>query len=158
MPKELIIYQNKSGEIEFKGDFQKETLWASLQQIADLFEIDKSGISRHIKNIYKTQELQKKSTVAIFATVQKEGNRKVRREIEFFNLDLILSVGYRVNSKKATVFRQWATKTLRQYILDGYAINKKRLLETKERFKELQETISFLQEKSKLKMLTNQQL
>lgn len=157
MPKELIIYQNKSGEIEFKGDFQKETLWASLQQIADLFEIDKSGISRHIKNIYKTQELQKKSTVAIFATVQKEGNRKVRREIEFFNLDLILSVGYRVNSKKATVFRQWATKTLRQYILDGYAINKKRLLETKERFKELQETISFLQEKSKHKLLIGQE-
>lgn len=127
MKNEVVIFQNKSGAIEFKGDFQKETLWASLQQIADLFETDKSGISRHIKNIYHSHELEKKSTVAKVATVQKEGIREVKREIEFYNLDLILSVGYRINSKKATEFRKWATKTLHQHIVNGYTINKKQL-------------------------------
>lgn len=127
MKKEIVIYQSKSGAIEFKGDFKKETLWASLQQIADLFDTDKSGISRHIGNIYKIDELDKKATVAKIATVQKEGAREIRREIEYYNLDVILSVGYRVNSKKATAFRQWATKTLRRHILEGYTINRKRL-------------------------------
>src|SRR3989339_340545 len=125
--KGLVIYQAKNGAIEFRGDFTHETIWASLQQIADLFETDKSGISRHIKNIFNSKELERKVTVAIFATVQKEGQREVSRDIEYFNLDMILSVGYRVNSKKATVFRQWATKTLHSHIVDGYTINKKRL-------------------------------
>ncbi len=127
MKSEVVIYQDRSGAIELKGHFQRETLWANLQQIADLFEVDKSGISRHIRNIYVTNELTKKATVAKIATVQKEGDREVKRDIEFYNLDVILSVGYRVNSKKATVFRQWATKTLRQHILSGYTINKKRI-------------------------------
>lgn len=127
MKKELIIYQAKSGAIELKGDYKNETIWANLQQISDLFETDKSGISRHIKNIYQTGELEKLSTVAKIATVQNEGNRKIKRQIEFYNLDVILSVGYRVNSKKATIFRQWATKTLRQHILTGYTVNKKLL-------------------------------
>jgi len=96
-----------------------------LQQIANLFETDKSGISRHIKNVYKTKELERRATVAKIATVQKEGGRKITRDIEYYNLDLILSVGYRINSKKATVFRQWATKTLRQHITKGYTINPK---------------------------------
>ena len=122
---DVVVYQIKNGAIELKRDFKKETLWASLQQIADLFETDKSGISRHIKNIYKTGELEQKPTVAKIATVQKEGEREVRREVEFYNLDTILSVGYRVNSKKATVFRQWATKTLRQHITKGFTINPK---------------------------------
>ncbi len=127
MKNEIIIYQGKSGSIEFKGDYKKETLWANLQQIADLFETDKSGISRHIGNIYKCGELKRKATVAKIATVQIEGKREVKRKIEFYNLDTILSVGYRVNSKKATEFRQWATKTLRTHILDGFTINKQRL-------------------------------
>ena len=110
---EIVVYQGKNGEIALKGDVKKETIWASLQQIADLFETDKSGISRHIKNIYQSGELKQKATVAKIATVQTEGKRKVKREIEYYNLDLILSVGYRVNSKIATRFRQWATKTLR---------------------------------------------
>ncbi len=97
---EIAIYQSETGAIEFQADVKKETLWAGLQQIADLFDTDKSGISRHIKNIYQTGELEKKSTVAKIATVQKEGNRIVNREIESYNLDVILSVGYRVNSKK----------------------------------------------------------
>ncbi|MFA5777054.1 MAG: virulence protein RhuM/Fic/DOC family protein [Parcubacteria group bacterium] len=134
MEKEVIIYQGKSGAIELKGDFKRETIWANLQQIADLFEADKSGISRHIKNIFSNGELAKKSTVAKIATVRKEGNREIKREIEFYNLDMILSVGYRVNSKKATEFRKWATKTLRQHILEGYTLNKKQLAKNYEAF------------------------
>ena len=134
MKSNLVIYQAKTGAIALKGDFKKETLWASLNQIAELFETDKSGISRHIKNIFSTKELDKKSTVAIFATVQKEGKREVKRDIEYYNLDIILSVGYRVNSKKATSFRQWATKTLRSHIVDGYTINKSQITRNYEKF------------------------
>jgi hypothetical protein len=124
---DIIIYQAKNGAIELRGDFSRETIWASLQQIADLFETDKSGISRHIKNIYEIHELERSGTVAIFATVQKEGSREISREIEFYNLDMILSVGYRVNSAKATIFRRWATDILRGHIVDGYTINRKRI-------------------------------
>lgn len=124
---QIIIYQGNNGAIEFKGDFEKETIWGSLQQIADLFDTDKSGISRHIKKIYKLNELDRTSTVAKYATVQKEGSRKILRNIEYYNLDLILSVGYRVNSMKATMFRQWATKTLRKHLLKGFTINKNRV-------------------------------
>jgi prophage maintenance system killer protein len=132
--KGTTIYQAKSGAIEFRGGFEQETIWGSLQQIADLFGRDKSVISRHIKNIYKTRELNKEATVAKIATVQKEGEREVIREIEYFNLDVILSVGYRVDSKQATQFRIWATKTLKQHLLQGYTINKKRIGENYEKF------------------------
>ena len=125
MKNQIVIYQAKGGAIEFKGNFQKDTIWASLQQIADLFETDKSGISRHIKNIYDIGELDRKSTVAFFATVQNEGGRKIKRNIEYYDLDMILSVGYRVNSKKATIFRRWATKVLRKHILEGYTVNRR---------------------------------
>ncbi len=124
-PKEIVIFQAKNGAIELKGDFKKETIWASLQQIADVFGVDKSGISRHIKNVFNSEELNEKATVAKIATVQKEGSRSVIREIEYFNLDVILSVGYRVNSKQATIFRIWATKVLRQHITKGFSINPK---------------------------------
>jgi len=132
--KEVVIYQAKSGKIEFRGDFKRDTIWGSLNQIADLFGRDKSVISRHIKNIYKTGELTRNATVAKIATVQKEGNRRVTREIENYNLDIILSVGYRVDSKQATQFRIWATRTLKQHLLDGYTINKKRIAQNYENF------------------------
>jgi len=144
MKKEIIIYQTKQGEIEFKGDIQKETLWANLQQIADLFETNKSGISRHINNIYKSKELERESTVAKIATVQTEGKRTVEREIEYYNLDLILSVGYRVNSKVATKFRQWATKTLRQHIIKGYTINRKQIAKNYKEFLQVVESVKKL--------------
>lgn len=89
----IVIYQAKSGAIELRGDFKKETIWATLNQIVDLFDTDKSGISRHIKNIFENGELDNKSTVAKFATVQKEGFREIKRDIEFYNLDIILAVG-----------------------------------------------------------------
>ena len=147
---ELAIYQSESGAIEFRADIKKETLWASLQQIADLFGIDKSGISRHIKNIYKDGELDEKSTVAKIATVQNEGNRIVKREIESYNLDVILSVGYKVNSKKATRFRRWATTTLKEHIIKGYSINKERIASNYKLFlKALDDVKALLPESSK---------
>lgn len=122
--KNIIVYKAKTGAIELQGDFDNETVWASLDQIAEVFGRDKSVISRHIKNIFSDGELKRKSVVAFFATTASDG--KVYN-VEYFNLDLILSVGYRVNSKRATQFRQWATKTLREYIINGYAINRKQV-------------------------------
>ena len=146
----VAIYQSETGAIEFQADVKKETLWASLQQIASLFDTDKSGISRHIKNIYQTGELEKKSTVAKIATVQKEGNRTVKREIESYNLDVILSVGYRVNSKKATKFRRWATAILKEHIVKGYSINKERIASNYKLFlKALDDVKALLPESSK---------
>ena len=139
--KEILIYQSQSGAIEFKGDLAEETIWASLNQICSLFGRDKSVISRHIKNIYKTNELTLMGTVAKIATVQKEGERDVIREIEYYNLDVILSVGYRVNSKEASQFRRWANSVLKQYLMEGYAINPKRLQLNYDKFKKALEGI-----------------
>lgn len=122
--KTAIIYQAKSGAIELRGDFTRETVWATQAQIAIAFSVDNRTINEHITNIYQTKELMKNTTLRNFRIVKKEGDREVVREVNHYNLDLILSVGYRVNSKQATRFRQWATKTLRNYIIDGYAINK----------------------------------
>ncbi|MBI2098038.1 MAG: virulence protein RhuM/Fic/DOC family protein [Candidatus Wildermuthbacteria bacterium] len=123
----IVIYQAPSGAIELRGDFEHESVWATLDQIATVFGRDKSVISRHLSNIYKEKELSREATVAKNATVQMEGDRQVVRDIEYYNLDAILSVGYRVNSKTATLFRQWATKTLREHITKGYTINRKQI-------------------------------
>lgn len=122
--KNIVIYQAKNGAIELRGDFNKETLWASLDQIAGIFGRDKSVISRHIKNIVNDGELARNSVVAFFATTAADGKTY---NVEHFNLDMILSIGYRVNSKQATIFRQWATKVLRQHIINGYTINPARI-------------------------------
>lgn len=153
----IEIYKNKKG-IELKVHLKNETIWLSLNQIAELFNTDKSGISRHISNIYKSEELNKNSTVAKIATVQKEGKRKVEREIEYYNLDVIIAVGYRVNSKQATQFRKWATETLKSYLKKGYVLNKKRLLKKEQKkINQLQETISFIKKKSQKELLKGQQ-
>lgn len=130
----IVIYQAKNGAVEFKGDFSHNTVWGSLQQIADLFDVQKPAISKHLKNIYKEGELQEDGTVSKMETVQKEGSRDVKRNIDYYNLDAILSVGYRVNSKQATQFRIWATKTLKQYLTKGYTINRKRILNNYDAF------------------------
>jgi hypothetical protein len=119
-----VIYQTTSGALKIKTDCEKETIWASLDEISQIFERDKSVISRHIKNIFKEEELDKNSVVAKNATTAKDG--KVYN-VDYYNLDLILSVGYRTNSKKATSFRKWATKTLREHITKGYTINHDRI-------------------------------
>lgn len=125
--KELVIYQTKSGALELRGDLEKETVWATQAQISQAFEVDVRTVNEHIKNIYKTEELTEKATIRKFRIVQMEGKRQIEREVNHYNLDMILSIGYRVNSKKATTFRQWATKTLREHITKGYTINRKRV-------------------------------
>jgi len=140
----IQIYQTETGALEIKVDQKQDTIWLNLNQISTLFDKDKSVISRHIKNIYEEGELEKNSTIANFTTVQKEGSREITRDIQFYNLDLIISVDYRTNSKQATKFRRWATNILKDYLLKGYSINQK-LLETKrEQITEIQETLNFL--------------
>lgn len=131
---DLVIYQTSSGEIGFRGDFSHETIWATQAQIAEVFGVERSVVTKHIKNIYKEQELEEKPTCAKIAQVQIEGNREVVRNIEHYNLDMIISVGYRVNSKTATEFRKWATKTLREYITKGFVLNKKQLKKNHQEF------------------------
>ena len=147
MKNKIEIYQSENGEIEFKGDFSQETIWASLDQIAQLFNRNKSGISRHIKNIFNSGELDRSQTVAKIATVQTEGIKRVKRDIEYFNLDMIISIGYRVDSKEATNFRKWATGVLKKYITNGYAINENKVKNTKELLNNLKQTIDFLSTK-----------
>jgi death-on-curing family protein len=126
---EIVIYQTPDNQTQVEVQFEGETFWLSLNQIATLFDRDKSVISRHLKNIFKDGELSYSATVAKNATLQIEAEREVTRQIEYFNLDAILSVGYRVNSKRGTQFRQWANQRLKEYLVQGYAINQKRLNE-----------------------------
>lgn len=121
--KELVLFTLPEGNVTINVQLNNENVWLSLNQLSTLFDRDKSVISRHLKNIYNEHELDINSTVAKIATVGQEGSREVIRDIEYYNLDVILSVGYRVNSKQATKFRQWANKVLKDYILKGYALN-----------------------------------
>ena len=122
---EIILFENQGVKLEV--NLKDETVWLNLEQMTELFNRDKSVLSRHINNIYKEGELDRNSTVANFATVQNESGRTVTRNIEYYNLDVIISVGYRVRSKEGTKFRQWANKVLKDYMLKGYAVNQKRL-------------------------------
>lgn len=125
--KNIVVYQAKNGAIELKADIRKETIWANLNQIADLFGVQKAAVSKHIKNILNTGELSSRTTVSKMETVQTEGKRSVSRRIEMYNLDMIIAVGYRVNSKNATQFRIWSTKVLREFLTKGYVINRKQI-------------------------------
>ena len=120
---EVIIYQTPDGNTQLDVQLEDETVWLSLNQISTLFERDKSVISRHIRNIYREQELEEKATVAKNATIQNENGREVLRQIEYYNLDVIISVGYRVKSQRGTQFRIWANNILKEYLIKGYAIN-----------------------------------
>ncbi|MFA7091972.1 MAG: virulence RhuM family protein [Arcobacteraceae bacterium] len=124
---EFLIFTSQNGESSIEVKVQDETVWLTQKLIAELFKVDVSTINEHLKNIYKTNELDENSTIGKFPIVQKEGNRNIKREVNFYNLDAIISVGYRVNSKKATQFRQWATRVLSQFAIKGYVIDKKRL-------------------------------
>ena len=147
---EIAIYQSESGAIEIAIDFKKETLLLTQQQVAQLFGIKKAAISKHVKNIFASAELEKESTVSILETVQKEGDRKIVRKIEYYNLDLVLSIGYRVNSLNATRFRRWATTTLKEHIIKGYSINKERIASNYKLFlKALDDVKALLPESSK---------
>jgi death-on-curing family protein len=127
MKNEIVIYQAKDGAIELKKDVSAETLWATQAEMACIFGVNPQAVTKHLKNIYGEKELSKSSTCSKTEQVRIEGTKEVKRNVEIYNLDAIVSVGYRVNSKKATKFRQWATKTLRSHIVKGYTINKKQL-------------------------------
>ena len=137
---EIIIYTTEDGKETFEVNLKEETVWLSQRQMAELFEKDSDTIGLHIKNIFSTSELDEKSTTEEFSVVQLEGKRKVKRKIKFYNLDLIISVGYRVNSKRGTQFRIWATNVLKNHLIQGYSINQKRLQENQAKLKELQKT------------------
>jgi prophage maintenance system killer protein len=126
---QVLVYEAADGEVRVEVRLQQETVWLSLNQMAELFGRDKSVISRHLHNVFRSGELERQATVAKNATVQFEGGREVTRDVEFFNLDAILSVGYRVNSMRGTQFRIWATHTLRDHLLRGYTLNERRLAE-----------------------------
>jgi hypothetical protein len=142
MENNMIIYNN--GEIELDVSVDSETVWLNRHQISELFDRDIKTIGKHINNVFKEKELEKISTVANFAIVQNEGGRDVTRNIDYYNLDIIISVGYRVKSKRGVQFRQWATKILKQYITNGYAINSEKI--THDRFKELENDVTFLKQ------------
>lgn len=144
---QIEIFQSSNGEIEFRGDTKHKTIWATQKQIAQLFGTKIPAINKHIKNILDEEELDK-STISKMEIVQKEGSRKVKRIVEFYNLDMIIAIGYRVNTKTATQFRKWATSVLNKYILNGYAINEKKITQTKELLNNLKKTINFLTTKT----------
>jgi len=128
-PGQFILYQTEDGQTRVEVRFFRETVWLSLNQMAELFQRGKSVISRHIANVFEEGELDRGATVAEFAAVQNEGSRQVERHIEYYNLDVIISVGYRVKSHRGTQFRIWATQRLREYLIKGFALDEQRLEE-----------------------------
>ncbi|RJX30623.1 MAG: hypothetical protein C4531_08725 [Desulfurivibrio sp.] len=126
---EIILYQSEEGKSALDVHLKDETVWLTLNRIADLFERDKSVISRHFRNVFQSGELVKEAVVAKNATVQSEGDRQVTRQVEYYNLDAIISVGYRVNSKRGTQFRIWASSVLKDHLVRGYSLNQRRLAE-----------------------------
>lgn len=137
----IEIYRSKDGTVQLNVKLENESVWLTQSQIAELFGVDRTSIVRHIRNIYKLEELDESSTCAKSAQVRMEGQRQIVREIPLYNLDVIISVGYRVNSKNATSFRRWATSVLKQYIIKGYAINQQIKLD---RYKELKDVVRLM--------------
>jgi hypothetical protein len=124
---DLVIYQTEGGALELRGDFVDSTIWASQAQIAQIFAVTPQNVTIHLRNVYKEKELSEKSTCKESLQVQIEGGREITRKIKVYNLDVMIAVGYRINSVVGTRFRQWATKTLRQHIVEGYTINPERI-------------------------------
>ena len=149
MNSEVIIKYN-DGEIELTMSLEKETIWLSQLQISELFDTSSDNVSLHLKNIYKEKELDENATTEDFSVVRQEGSRKVKRTIKHYNLDTVISVGYRVSSYKATKFRQWATSVLKEYISNGYAINTHKI--TEQRLVNLENDMEFV--KSNIKQST----
>ena len=137
----IEIYRSQDGSIQLKVKLENDTVWLTQSQMAELFGVDRTSIVRHIRNIYKSEELDQNSTCAKNAQVRTEGNRSILREIPYYNLDMIISVGYRVNSKNATSFRRWATSVLKQYLIKGYAINQQIKLD---RYNELKDVVRLM--------------
>ena len=145
MENNIILYSSKIGNVTINVTYQNENFWLTQKAIAALFGVEVPAISKHLANIYETGELLQQATISILETVQQEGNRNVKRKVEFYNLDAIIAVGYRVNSKQATQFRIWATQTLKEFIIKGFVLNDEMLKNGKpfgkDYFDELQERI-----------------
>jgi prophage maintenance system killer protein len=137
MENHIEIYKSNKDNVEIQVQFEKETVWLNQYQLADLFDTDRTSVLKHIQNIYATNELDEVATCAKFAQVRRE----VKRNVLYYNLDIIISVGYKVNSIKGTQFRQWATQRLKDYLVKGYALNKKRLKELHYKYSDLQQAI-----------------
>lgn len=152
---DIKIYQTDDGQTEIQVKFENETVWLSQRQMAQLFEKDTDTIGLHLKNIYQSGELEELATTEDSSVVQKEGNRQVKRKVKVYNLDAIISVGYRVNSKRGIQFRKWANKILKQYLLKGYVINNQRLEQQNEQLKELKDSVKMLGSVINSKALTN---
>lgn len=130
----IIIYQSPDGQTSIDVSLDHDTVWLDQQQLSELFQTDRTSITKHIKNIYKSLELNELSTSAKIAQVQKEGKRKITRNITRYNLDMIISVGYRVNSLRGTQFRIWANNILKDYLVKGYSLNEKLLTDQAQQF------------------------
>lgn len=141
----IVLYTNKKGNVELRADVERDTLWATQEQIAQLFETSKQLVSWHMTNIFKQGELQRRPTVKESLTVA-SNNKQYR--FKFYNLDAIIAVGYRVNSKKATEFRIWATSILREYMVRGFNLNRRKLVSSEEKFDDLHNAIDFIESKS----------
>lgn len=152
---QILIYQTPDGETAIDVKLTGNTIWLNQYQLTELFDTDRTSLSKHIKNIYHTGELQEDSTCAKFAQVQNEGTRKIKREITHYNLDLIISVGYRVNSKRGTQFRIWANKVLQDYLIKGFSLNERRLKEQTAQLNSLKQTVNLLGNVLKNKELTS---
>ena len=140
----IVIYTDHDGNIELRADIEKDTIWATQEQIALLFDTSKQLISWHLSNIHGENELELKATVKEYLTVARNGKKY---NIKYYNLDAIIAVGYRVNSKKATQFRIWATKVLREYLVNGYGINRSVMLKTPEKLEGLKEAMDLIESK-----------
>jgi prophage maintenance system killer protein len=152
---EIEIYQSEDGITEVQVKFEKETVWLTQKQMAHLFDKDADTIGLHLRNVYKSGELEQEATTEEYSVVQQEGKRRVKRKLNLYNLDAIISVGYRVNSKRGIQFRKWATQKLKEYLIKGYAINEQRLAQKNEQLKELQKTVRILDKALNYKTLSN---
>jgi prophage maintenance system killer protein len=151
----VVIYQSADGEASLDVRLEQETVWLNQKQMAELLDKDTDTIGLHIRNIYKECELEPGATTEKSSVVQNEGGRKVRRTLKFYNLDVIISVGYRVKSQRGTQFRQWATKVLREHLVQGYTINQQRLEEQSQKLAEMQQAVELLSRTLEQQQLVN---
>jgi prophage maintenance system killer protein len=150
---DILIYQADDGKTRLEVHLDHETVWLSQRQMAELFEKDTDTIGLHVRNLYKEGELDREATTEESSVVQDEGGRQVRRKVQYYNLDVIISVGYRVKSQRGTQFRQWATKVLRDHLVKGYTLHEQRLREERAKLREMQQTVDLL-----ARTLTSQEL
>lgn len=154
---EIVIYQTPDNQTQVEVQFDKETVWLSQKQMAEIFGTEVPGINKHVKNIFHSGELRREGTISKMEIVRDEGKRKVKRTIEVYNLDMIISIGYRVNSERATQFRIWATNTLKSYLVKGYALNEKRLTQLTQNLQQLKNTVELISAGAKSEALQLQE-